>query len=229
MNVMSSAGILDPSEPATWPGSVTDLIAEIDRRVATCTYAQSLDFAPGDEAAVWDAIDGVAVAARHFTRLLPHEEESIRALGLRMHSRELFDWRIDEAVARGFMNQSDGDTLKAVTIPAAGSQQGKRDFVCVTVGPTWEEEPDGVELLIGHWGGEGIYFAHGAVDYQPLLRTLSRPAAVHLAVHPSRTLSFPPLPKILLGRYRNLKGAFGDVLLSDPVPPEGIVGIEYLD
>jgi hypothetical protein len=232
VNTVPGETLIDVSSPATWPTPLLDAVTELDARVARAEWPGDLEIGAEGTAAVWDALDGNRLLVRHFTRLLPHEAESIRDIGLELYSRALFDRRIEEANAHGYFDKGTAERLKAVTIPAAEAEQrGVRNFVCFTVGPIFEQEPDNVAELISKWGGEGLYFAAGAKPYLPLLQTLGKPAAVHvglLLANESRPLSYCAIENLLLGQFRHLPDIFGDVFSRASVPANAIIEIELL-
>lgn len=231
--IMTSETLISVDSPESWPKSLRDAISDLDARVPPASYATDLELSQQDLASVRVALGSNSVRARHFTRLLPHEFDWIRAAGLRLFSRELFDERIDAAMDHGYFGPATADVLKRSSIPAAeAGKRGDRDFVCLTIGPVAEESPGAVERLIGTWGGEGIYFATGAKPYLSLLRALGRPTAVVARVSPvgrSALRFWPPVEQLMLGRFRNLPDSFGDVFSREAIPAGDIVCFEMLD
>jgi hypothetical protein len=224
---------VDVNSPEPWPAPLLAAVAESDAHVAGAECPGDLEIRAISMAAIWAALRGNRLIVRHFTRLLPHEVESIRTIGLELYSRALFDRRIEDANAHGYFDETTARRLKAITIPAAEASRSRgRAFVCFTAGRMIEQEPENVAELISNWGGEGIYFAAGAQQDSHLLRSLGEPTAVHVGLlleSESRPLFFPAIEKLLLGRFRNLSGIVGDVLSPDAIPPEAIIKIETLE
>ncbi len=230
---MTPEAPIDISSPKTWPDSLAAAVAELNRRTAHAAHPSDLEIDAEGAAAIWAVLGHKRVLARHFTRLLPHELGSIRAAGLRLYSRALFDERIDEAAAHGYFDTAIAEVLKSASIPAAEhGKRGDRDFVCLTVGPVLEENAHAVEPLIGTWGGEGIYFASGAKPYRSLLQGLGRPAVVHVSLslaNRSMPRFWPPPEQLLLGKVRDLPELFGDVFSREAISPSAIIDVELLD
>lgn len=224
--------VIDVSAPETWPGPLTSIITELNRHVPHVDHPTDLAIPQDGREGVRLALLGQHLLARHFTRLMPHEFDSIRSAGLQLPSQGFFNGRLDRAEALGYISRTVARALKESTIFAAESQnRGDRNFVCLTIGRVLEEDPSAVSELLGTWGGEGIFFARGARDHAKLLRTLGVPAVVHVALPPecvSRSRFFPAIENMLLGRMRGLPGAHGDVLSREAVPPDAIVAIRRL-
>lgn len=224
--------VTDVSAPETWPGPLTSIVTELDRHVPHVDHPADLAIPQDGREAVKSALLGQHLLARHFTRLMPHEFDSIRSAGLQLPSQGFFDGRLHRAEALGYISQTVAQVLKDSTIFAAESQvRGDRNFVCLTIGPVLEEDAGAVSELLGTWGGEGIFFAGDARDHAQLLRTLGEPAVVQVALPPacvSRSRFFPAIENVLLGRMRGLPGAYGDVLSREAVRPDAIVAIRRL-
>lgn len=224
--------VIDVAQPESWPSTLLEAVANSDRVVGDASTPGDLSFSEDARDAVNRAFTGLDLATRHFTRLLPHEIESIAASGLALHSRQLFDERIDGAVGHGYLDEAMGSELKAITIPAAElGRRGSRDFVCMTVGGVFEYDPASTAELITNWGGEGIYFAAGAPPYISILRGLGTPCAVHVNLSladPSALRFWPPLEKLLLAGFRGMQEIGGDVFSSRAIPPTAISAIEEL-
>jgi hypothetical protein len=230
---MGTAMAVDVLRPGSWPKILLEAVASSDGLVGDASISGDLRFSEEASDAVNRAAVGLVLATRHFTRLLSHEIESIASSGLALYSRQLFDERIDRAVALGYIEQAIGSELKAITIPAAEQEsRGRREFVCMIVGEVFEYDPASVAELITNWGGEGIYFAAGALPYKPILRLLGRPCVVHVNLSladPSALLFWPPLEKLLLASFRGLPEIGGDVFSSRAIPSSAITAIEELE
>ena len=146
---------IDINRLTTWPEALRSTIRELDRRTASTPYVGDLRISEEAGALVAETIIDHAVIARHYTRLLPHEGDWIRAVGLLMYSKELFDQRIDGARQFGYLGADIGPHLKSGTIPVAeAGERGDRGFVCMTIGPVMETDFSAVSPLLGNWGGE---------------------------------------------------------------------------
>jgi len=101
--------IVDPADPSTWPAAV---LAEVEHLAAECraqdantsstlSYELSLghpDASHEAEARFRQLLDGTLVALFHATRLLPHEQESIRREGLFVLTEERRSRRLDRVI-----------------------------------------------------------------------------------------------------------------------------------
>lgn len=223
------------TRPATWPTALLEAVAEIDARTPHADYPSDLRVPAEAAGLLWDVLPHRYVFARHFTRLLPHEFDSIRRDGLCLHERALFDHRIDAARAHGFLQATIAERLKVASIPAAEhGRRGQRDFGWMTVGPSSEERPASVGPLHNTWGGDGLYFATGTQSLlcQRLLKDLGQPVAVHVALPlaDTSTLRFwPALENLLLGTVRGLPHVRGDASSSRAISASSILGFDELN
>jgi hypothetical protein len=99
-------------------------------------------------------ITGCTILAWHCTRLLPHQRTVIQTSGLRRHSRGLFETRIAEGVAGGFLPSTVGDNLLANGQVAENGRDALLHFILNWQILAAESE---VVYLLRNWGGEAIY------------------------------------------------------------------------
>lgn len=225
--------VVDVGLPASWPHDLKSIVAKLDRITPSSAHVADLALSPAAEDRILDTLKGQNLQAHHFTRLLPHEAEMILDTGLRLHSRELFDQRIEAAYENGYLAAATAESLKASSIPAAeAGRRGNRNFVWMTTGCMLEEGRTSIAPLLCSWGGEGIYFSAGALPYSSLLRSMGRPAMVevHLSLDSPESLTFyPALGRLFLGAFRGLDGVMGDISSRDEVAASALGEIHFLD
>lgn len=223
-------GAIEIDQPSSWPARLAALVSAANETTPPTNQLSDLRIPFARSTAIEAALSGYNIAARHFARLLPHEAADVLNRGLRPHSTGLFDDKIDAARAHGYFDTGTSEALKAITLPRAEPARGDRRFVCLTVGRTIELDPEAVAPLLESWGGEGIYFAEGAEPYRDLLRSLGRPATVHVSLpfNLDRQNYWPGLPILMLGRHRGMRSLSGDVLSRCAIPAKDVVEIEWL-
>jgi len=221
-------GTIDPDLPDSWPNALSGLIQCIDAQVPASQYVTDLAVPDEADVEIRYVLSGVRVKAFHATRLLPHEGEGIRANGLRVFGRELFDDRIECAFRTGHITEPQREALHAAHMFAVGEEndRGHRSGVCLTLRQA--SFGNGSQALLSNWGGEGIYFSSGASALTPLLQRLGRPAIVVCAAQVKPTQreqpNYPDLGKTLLGAWRGLQEG-ADLFHPDPIPPCDILDI----
>lgn len=129
--------VVDIADTATWPVDLHDMLGQIGE--FTELEDSVVDLRPPQ-----DADDRVRACLRqrrllafHSTRLLDHEREAIKAVGLRMYGRELFDDKINSAYEHGAINCGQRDTLLEGHMCAGNEPmwRGKRENqVCAVLG-----------------------------------------------------------------------------------------------
>lgn len=230
MNLVSDheQSTVDPDLPGSWPQALCDLIQRIDTQTVSNQYVTDLAVPDQADVEIRYVLSGVRVKAFHATRLLPHEGEGIRANGLRVFGRELFDDRIEGAFGQGHITKPEREALHSAHMFAVGEEndRGRRPEVCLTLRQASFE--NGIEPLLSNWGGEGIYFSSGALTLTPLLQRLGRPAIVVCVAqikptHEEQPIN-PDLGKTLLGAWRGLQDG-AEVFHPDPIPPCDILDI----
>lgn len=236
MTILTRPTPIDVNLPETWPESLRLTVEELDRNTVQNHYISDLSINEEDNSSISAALEGRDLVARHFTRLLPHEIDSIKSTGLRTYSQELFDQRIDDAGIYGYFDEDTARQLKASTIPAAKDRnRGDRNF---RLRHSWSCAGTGSVRRLRATrarGAKEFFFAAGAKRNRAVLRFLtqqSRPAVVkvHLLVSAASQLGFyPPIANLLLGRFREMPGVQDDVFSRAAVMPDSISAIEFLE
>lgn len=221
-------GLVDPDLPGSWPRALSDLIQLIDEQVPPSQYVSDLAVPEEGDVEIRRILSGVRVKAFHATRLLPHEGEGIRAKGLRVFGRELFDDRIEAAFRGGHITEPQREALHAAHMFAVGEEndRGRRSGVSLTLRQASFGRAS--RALLSNWGGEGVYFSTGASALTSLLQQIGRPAIVvsRAEVKPTQREQpiYPDLGKTLLGTWRGLQDG-ADLFHPDPIPPCDILDI----
>jgi hypothetical protein len=220
--------MIDPDEPNTWPTDLRDLVVRLDSETDDVEAVSDLSLSDHAEQAVRQILTGQYLVAFHATRLLPHEADDIRSAGLRVFSRELFDNRIDAAHAARAIDAAQHSQLRAAHMFAVGEdkRRGKRSGVALTLCRSSFDH--GAWRLLAHWGGEGLYFSSGATEFQPLLRTLGRPAIVRVVVPVQPSWKdqpcWPTLDRTLLGAWRRTRDG-ADLFHPSAIPGQNVLSI----
>lgn len=218
--------VVDVDEPGTWPPEVAAIVTRWDAQVPNCEFAADLAVPPEAEAEQVGALHGHRLRAYHCTRLLPHEREQVGREGLRGFSDELFNRKIDRAAEHGYLDARLHARLRQGHLAAAEPWRARArwDAVHLSLGGAVLDDLGAVELLLGCWGGEGIYFSEIGLEEKRALQTLGTPIVVVCAVEIDEARlprAFPALPKVLLGARRGLR-VTADLVLDRPVAPDEI-------
>lgn len=166
----------------------------------------------------------------HYTRLTDDEIADIRAHGVAPGSIASMEARVARQVEAGRLSAAEQAAI------IAGSPLRNTEQAQIRVGQFWVTDraqhpsDDGVELLLGHWGGEVVYFWLQDDALIERLQGLGTPVVLELAVPVALTkhaLSFAEsaLSSILvaLGYRPQVRGI--DAYLTKPLGPEGIVAV----
>ncbi|KQP32868.1 hypothetical protein [Methylobacterium sp. Leaf100] len=131
-------------------------------------------------AACHDIVLGCRIVGYHCTRLTEGEAVAIERDGLRTLTPELFEGRIERALALGLIERGVAETIIAKNDGRDGSRAGMAWFVFRTRDLADE---GGVIRLFSSWGGEALYGRyedHNTVG--PALARIGRPYIVEAAV-----------------------------------------------
>lgn len=227
------AAVVDPDRRASWPEPLDTFVDRWDREVASSEFTPDLDLPDDAEHDLAAALDGSRLRARHCTRLLAHEVDQVRREGLRVFSAQLFEERLDRAHELGHLSSEEHQRLKVGHLGVAEPTRarGRWGFVHLTVGEAVLDSTASVELLLGRWGGEGIYFSVAGEADRAVLRTLGRPTLVVCALQLDATslsaLSFHRLAQVFLGAARGLADATADLIVTRTVTAAEIESLAH--
>jgi len=122
----------------------------------------------------------------HYSRMTDVEVEQLRRDGICMPSPISIRIRLDAQVAAGAFTAAQADALYAAS-PFQRGQSEIRSGRFWMVSHPLEIEDGGVELLLGNWGGEGVYFWLSDEALKARVATLGRPRAVEVAAPLSKS------------------------------------------
>lgn len=225
---------IDIDDTGTWPGSVWEHVLDRATHLRGSTrYASDLDVGLDGSATFDNLMSGQLLRAYHCTRLLPHEDERIREVGLRPLGVDLVKTRLDEALAHGALTEEQHEELASHTVFRRRNTNGRLAQVCAVVGrDPFDTDVHGVAPLLGIWGGEAIYWAHDRTPTENVLRDIGTPSIVVIdldlgatAVGARRHLFFPELEKAFVGKVLGLEGAASSAHYFAAVGPERVVDI----
>jgi hypothetical protein len=99
-------------------------------------------------------IAGERILAWHCTRLLPEEQARVISIGLRRHSRALFETRVADAVAAEVLAPN---AAKVLLEDGQIGDPGRDNLLHVILDVETLRDEGAVGDLLRHWGGEAIY------------------------------------------------------------------------
>lgn len=152
---------VDLDDSATWPADLFDLITELTPSVpegldtASDLHNEASEVAEYDDQ-VREMLAGRLLRTYHVTRLLDHEIEDVRAVGLRALTEESLTERLDRAIQAGSIAMLYLTVLRESTAPVHESAQvAKNRFGEVSVVSSRQPlaKPWPVRFL-SNWGGE---------------------------------------------------------------------------
>lgn len=165
------------------------------------------------ENVIMPAMEQRTIRAWHYTRLTDEEAASIRANGVVMSDVAGIRRRLDAQVAAGTLT-SDVATAIYWESPfhtQADSRSGKFWMVSHPLATT----DGGVELLLQHWGGEGVYFWLKDPAHIELVQGIGRPRIIEIAVPLSVTISSYSSAKAVVATYVTSLGGKPDYAAFD--------------
>lgn len=126
------------------------------------------------------------IRAWHYCRLTDEEAEMLKQSGIRLSTTDTLATRLDAQVATGSLSRAEADGIFAAS-PFQGNQfqarSGKYWMVSTPVPP----QDSGVKQLLGHWGGEVVYFWLRDQKLIDRVREIGRGRVIEVAVPMSAT------------------------------------------
>ncbi|WP_132190136.1 MULTISPECIES: hypothetical protein [Kribbella] len=173
--------IVDLDDQESWPAGVADLAHGEARRLAGTTEHYT-DLRVVQDHDLLADLSGHKLRAFHSTRLLDVEVSAIRETGLVALSEDLITTRLGYAVAAGALSPEAAEVIASEHLlnDLDGRGAYRVGQVCFVSGKSvFVDDVDGLSPLLGHWGGEAIYFAYHEKDPRALrLRRIGQPAVV---------------------------------------------------
>lgn len=207
--------VIDIDAPATWPSRLRSIATRTATAMREQAGRHTSDLAlPATFASDINAeLHGATIRAFHCTRLLDPESAALRQEGLRASSDSLMRSKLHAAVAAGAITRWQADQLHADS-PLHRQRRNREHLLCaVTTRRTLDEEADGLDLLLTHWGGEIIYFWQRNEALIARLRSIGKPSIVVVDLKPGRPqdLWSPDPAALIVGRVLGSVNACGDV------------------
>lgn len=162
----------------------------IERELSDHTQPYAINPFATDYLAFIEAIGRImearTIRAWHYCRLTDSETEALKYTGIQLSTIDTLTARLNAQVAAGTLSRAEADGLFAASpfhSDQMESRAGKYWMVSTPVSP----DDRGVELLLGHWGGEVAYFwlrDQGLIDR---VRSIGRGRVIEVAVPMSAT------------------------------------------
>lgn len=165
----------------------------------------------------------------HYTRMTDSEVDQFRRDGVRLPSPASIRVRLDAQVAAGAFTAAEADAI-FTTSPFQRGQSQIRSGRFWMVSHPLEIADGGVELLLGNWGGEGVYFWLSDAALKARVAKLGRPRVVEVAAPLSRTPHGFSAAEAVMAAYARLLGcsveskAF-DPHVTEPLPANAILAV----
>jgi hypothetical protein len=132
------------------------------------------------EQVITTAMEQRTIRAWHYTRLTDDETALLKSGGVYVSTLEHIRRRLDVQVSARTLSAETADALYAASPfhHQHGSRAGKFWMISHPVAA----DNSGVELLLGHWGGEGVYFWLKDPELIERVKSFGRPRVIELAI-----------------------------------------------
>jgi hypothetical protein len=235
--------VVDPGAPEAWP---RDIYASVELLVRRCRADPSnADETPSYELRIgsFEAADEAerefrdlfgerCVALYHATRLLPHEQESVRDDGLVVLSIDHRSSRLDSVI------QEYGEELGVERLELLRDAGPLRDSVqrrgrlgiwhgVTPLEVAFDEAGYGMSIFLENWGGETFYWAASENErLRGVLRSLtamSTPVIVEAAVPPMSLCSYRSLWRIFVAQLDGRESPWHEFSVNESVSPDRVL------
>ncbi|TBN14854.1 hypothetical protein EYC79_07465 [Agrobacterium cavarae] len=183
------------------------------------------------EEIVLPAMEHRTIRAWHYTRLTDAEADCLRASGIHMSDATGVRRRLNAQVEAGAFDTETADAIyrKSPFHSQADSRSGK--FWMVS--HPYPQTDGGVELLLQHWGGEGVYFWLTDPAHIELVQKIGRPRILEVAVPLFVTTSSYSAAKAVVSTYVESLGARPewsafDLYATSPLGKHAILGVHTI-
>lgn len=126
------------------------------------------------------AMEQRIIRAWHYTRLTDDEAALLKSDGVHISSLAAIRRRLDLQVSARVLSAENANALYAES-PFHHKQDTRAGKFWLTSHPV-PTDNIGVELLLGHWGGEGVYFWLKDPELVELVKSFGRPRVIEIAV-----------------------------------------------
>jgi hypothetical protein len=142
------------------------------------TYAAERNYVV--EQVIMPAMEQRTIRAWHYTRLTDDETALLESGGTYISDLASIRRRLDAQVAARVLLAGTADALHAAS-PFHQPNETRSGKFWMTSHPVSADD-GGVELLLAHWGGEGVYFWLKDPELIELVKSFGRPRVIELAV-----------------------------------------------
>jgi hypothetical protein len=132
------------------------------------------------EQVVMPAMEQRTIRAWHYTRLTDSETSLLKSEGVYVSTLEHIRRRLDVQVSARTLSAETADALYAAS-PFHQQRDSRAGKFWMTSHPV-SADNSGVELLLEHWGGEGVYFWLKDPQLIERVKSFGRPRVIELAV-----------------------------------------------
>jgi hypothetical protein len=132
------------------------------------------------EHAIMPAIEQHTIRAWHYTRLTDDETALLESNGIYISDLASIRQRLDSQVSKCMLLSETADALYAAS-PFHRQNEMRAGKFWMTSHPVSVDD-SGVELLLAHWGGEGVYFWLQDNELIELVKSFGRPRVIEIAV-----------------------------------------------
>lgn len=179
---------------------------------------------------IMDYMNSRSIRTWHYTRLTDDEVEGIRRAGVHPSTLETTRNRLDARVVAGDFSAEVADELfKASPLQNREQLEARANRFWMTSHPL-EIDDCGVELLLGNWGGEAVYFWLQDNRLETIVASIGKPRVLELVVPVNTTDRAYYAAESVLGSFGLVlgcspeRGAF-DLYCSSPLGPDAVLAI----
>ncbi|MFS8145727.1 hypothetical protein [Rhizobium sp. BR 249] len=151
------------------------------------------------ERIIMPAMEQRTIRAWHYTRLTDCEVALLKSSGIHTSDLAAIRRRLDAQVAVGVLSIEIANALYWES--PFHEQKDARSGKFWMVSHPYAITDGGVELLLQHWGGEGVYFWLKDLAHIKLVQGIGRPRVIELAVPLSITTSTYAAAKAVVGTF----------------------------
>jgi len=238
--------LIDLGDPSTWSEPVrlvaNDIASQVRGWREDLNDFRSCDLATYDfklsqefECRFRQAISSSRILAYHATRLLPHEVDSIRNLGLEPLSHGLVERKLAAAFEhyRNLTSKADIEILrKSGPLTWRGTQGRLGSLFMVAPFAIFESGTSGFHWLFRGWGGEAIGWTNDrkkacrpAAEIIDRLSKVSKPCIIELSIHPQDVASRKELWPTVVGGLLGLADPWTEWSVTIPVHNQHVLEI----
>ena len=154
------------------------------------------------------AMEQRTIRAWHYRRLADGETALLKSGVVYLSNLEAIRRRLDVQVSARVLSAENADALYAAS-PFHQQHDSRVGKFWMTSHPLAADD-SGVELLLGNWGGEGVYFWLRDAQLVDLVKSFGRPRVIELAVPLRVTRHAYPAAKAVVATFVRAMGCEPD-------------------